>query len=77
MSDVSSVNNDALSQFGPKPRETADRNELGRNEFLELMIAQMNNQRPLTPWPHNSAVHKPYRHRQWLAGMSWLKGILL
>lgn len=50
MSGINSVgNNEALSQFGPKPEETVKNNELGQNEFLELMIAQMNNQSPLDP----------------------------
>ncbi len=56
MSDVSSVGNDVLSQFGPKPRETDNRNELGKNEFLELMIAQMNNQSPLDPQSNEEFV---------------------
>jgi flagellar basal-body rod modification protein FlgD len=51
MSDINSVGaSDVLSQFGRKPEETGNKsNELGQNEFLELMIAQMNNQSPLDP----------------------------
>jgi len=51
MSNINAVGaSDPLSQLGPKPEQTEEKsNELGQNEFLELMIAQMNNQSPLDP----------------------------
>ncbi|OZG73859.1 flagellar biosynthesis protein FlgD [Hahella sp. CCB-MM4] len=50
MSNVSSVNSsDVLSNYTLKSEEKEKSNELGQNEFLELMIAQMNNQSPLDP----------------------------
>lgn len=50
MSNINSVSNsDVLNQFGPKPEEPEKSNELGQNAFLELMIAQMENQSPLDP----------------------------
>jgi flagellar basal-body rod modification protein FlgD len=50
MTDVTGVNS-ALSQYGidnKKPEENTS-NELGKTEFLELMIAKLNNQDPLKP----------------------------
>ncbi|WP_020409502.1 flagellar hook assembly protein FlgD [Hahella ganghwensis] len=50
MSNVSSVNSsDVLSNYTLKAEQKEKSNELGQNEFLELMIAQMNNQSPLDP----------------------------
>jgi len=51
MSNINEVSaGDILSQLGPKPEQKEEKsNELGQNEFLELMIAQMNNQSPLDP----------------------------
>lgn len=50
MSSITSVaNNDVLNQYTvDKPDNTAN-SELGRNEFMELMLAQLNNQSPLEP----------------------------
>ncbi len=52
MADVNNVSGTgALSQYdinNKQPKETKS-NELGKNEFLELMIAQLNNQNPLEP----------------------------
>lgn len=52
MADVNNVSGSgALSQYDinkKQPQETPS-NELGKNEFLELMIAQLNNQNPLEP----------------------------
>src|SRR5690606_682245 len=44
VSGVSSV----LEQYQIKP-ETGKSKELGKNEFLELLVAQLNNQNPLEP----------------------------
>ncbi len=50
MSNVSSATtNDVLNQYSLKTEEKEKSNELGQTEFLELMIAQMNNQSPLEP----------------------------
>jgi flagellar basal-body rod modification protein FlgD len=50
MADITGVNN-ALSQYDitAKNPANANTNELGKTEFLELMIAQLNNQNPLEP----------------------------
>ncbi|MDX1341015.1 MAG: flagellar hook capping FlgD N-terminal domain-containing protein [Reinekea sp.] len=50
MTDVSGVNS-ALSQYdiGNKKPEENKSNDLGKTEFLELMIAKLNNQDPLKP----------------------------
>ena len=52
MADVNNVTgSSALSQYdiGNKKETEKPSNELGRNEFLELMITQMQNQNPLKP----------------------------
>lgn len=52
MSNVSAADNSALADYSidkKKPVEGPNNNDLGRDEFLELMIAQMNNQNPLEP----------------------------
>lgn len=51
MSEVSSVNNSALSQLSiaNKTEEEVKSNELGQSAFLELMITQLENQDPLSP----------------------------
>ena len=42
--------NDALSDYRFEPKNKASgSNELGKNEFMKLMIAQMENQNPLEP----------------------------
>ncbi|WP_320822717.1 flagellar hook assembly protein FlgD [Reinekea sp.] len=49
MSDVTGVNS-ALSQYDIADKKpAASNNDLGKTEFLELMIAQLNNQNPLEP----------------------------
>jgi flagellar basal-body rod modification protein FlgD len=40
---------DALSQYRLDQEQTGNSNELGKNEFMELMIAQLKNQNPLEP----------------------------
>lgn len=40
---------DVLSQYQLQADDKKSSNDLGKNEFLELMIAQMNNQNPLKP----------------------------
>lgn len=52
MSDFNTVSptNDVLNQYSFKADENkANGGELGKNEFMELMIAQLNNQNPLEP----------------------------
>ena len=48
MNEIQSPNAGGLLA-GLAPRADPARNELGRNEFLKLMITQMNNQDPLNP----------------------------
>ena len=40
---------DVLSQYRLDQEQTGKKNELGKNEFMELMIAQLKNQNPLEP----------------------------
>ncbi|MEX0603140.1 MAG: flagellar hook assembly protein FlgD [Marinobacter sp.] len=40
---------DVLSQYQLKGQEAGKQDELGKNEFMELMIAQLKNQNPLEP----------------------------
>ena len=51
MSDVNAVNSDVLQNWSidAKQPKQEKNNELGRDEFLELMVAQLNNQNPLEP----------------------------
>ncbi len=50
MSTVNSTSaTDALSQYALDSKKATPSNELGKNEFLELMLAQLNNQSPLDP----------------------------
>jgi len=52
MADVNNVSGSSpLGQYdiGNKKEEKTNSNELGRNEFLELMITQLKNQNPLDP----------------------------
>ena len=49
MSDVSLVNNSAYDMYQRQTQNETKSNEMGRDQFLELMIAQLNNQNPLEP----------------------------
>ncbi|WP_250658525.1 flagellar hook assembly protein FlgD [Alkalimarinus coralli] len=51
MSDFNTVSptNDVLSQYSFKTPENKGTGDLGKNEFMELMVAQLNNQNPLEP----------------------------
>lgn len=40
---------DVLSKYRLDQEQTSDKKELGKNEFMELMIAQLKNQNPLEP----------------------------
>jgi len=40
---------DVLSQYALQSQQTKKGSELGKNEFMELMVAQLNNQNPLEP----------------------------
>ncbi len=40
---------DVLSKYRPDQDQTGNTNELGKGEFMELMIAQLKNQNPLEP----------------------------
>lgn len=48
---------DALSQYRYENKNaTPQNNDLGRNEFMELMIAQLNNQSPLEPQDNGAFI---------------------
>lgn len=51
MSDYNAISptNDVLNQYSLKTPTAQKQGELGKNEFMELMIAQLNNQNPLEP----------------------------
>lgn len=72
MPDVNNVNNSSpvLDQYNidNRTQEEPSSNELGRNEFLELMIAQMENQDPLEPQDNGAFVAE-------LAQFSTVEGI--
>lgn len=59
MSTISSTQSDPLSQYrldSGSSTSTEDSNELGRNQFLELMIAQLENQSPLDPQDNGAFI---------------------
>ncbi|GAA3953868.1 flagellar hook assembly protein FlgD [Allohahella marinimesophila] len=68
MTDIGSIGKSALEQYAPKQEEIKHKNELGKNEFLNLMIAQLNNQSPLEPQDNTAFVAQ-------LAQFSSLEGI--
>ncbi|KRW62257.1 flagellar hook assembly protein FlgD [Pseudomonas sp. TTU2014-080ASC] len=49
MSTVSNVTGSVLDQYQIKQENGAKSDELGKNQFLELLVAQLNNQNPLEP----------------------------
>ncbi|SFM23675.1 flagellar hook assembly protein FlgD [Marinobacter zhejiangensis] len=49
MSTVNGATNDVLSQYQLQGNASGKNSELGKNEFLELMLAQLENQNPLEP----------------------------
>ncbi|BCE01867.1 flagellar hook assembly protein FlgD [Marinicellulosiphila megalodicopiae] len=49
MADVTSVQSSVLDQYALVDPNKTKSNEMGRDQFLELMIAQLNNQNPLEP----------------------------
>ena len=68
MTDIGSIGKSALEQYAPKQQDIKHKNELGKNEFLNLMIAQLNNQSPLEPQDNTAFVAQ-------LAQFSSLEGI--
>ena len=46
---VDSVNNNPYAQFSSASKETKKNDELGRDDFMTLMLAQMQHQDPLNP----------------------------
>lgn len=72
MADINNVNNNSnvLGQYDIANKQTdeAKSNELGRDEFLELMIAQMENQSPLDPQKNEDFIAQ-------LAQFSTVEGI--
>ncbi|SDX44866.1 flagellar hook assembly protein FlgD [Marinobacter mobilis] len=49
MSTVNGTTNEVLSQYQLQSTGSGKNSELGKNEFLELMLAQLENQNPLEP----------------------------
>lgn len=47
---------DVLSNYRVQTEDTKDGSELGKNEFMELMIAQMENQSPLDPQDNGAFI---------------------
>ena len=45
-----------LDQYAAKETKTEKSNELGKNDFLKLLVAQMNNQNPLDPQDNTEFV---------------------
>lgn len=71
MSSIDSVSGGALEQYKidrSKEDKSNDPNELGREQFLELMIAQLNNQNPLDPQDNGEFIAQ-------LAQFSTVEGI--
>ncbi|MCH8552847.1 MAG: flagellar hook assembly protein FlgD [Natronospirillum sp.] len=70
MADINQITNGALDQYAisNKQKEDRDPQELGKDEFLKLMIAQMNNQNPLEPTENGEFIAQ-------LAQFSTVEGI--
>jgi flagellar basal-body rod modification protein FlgD len=49
VTNTTSPANDVLSQYSLQPKTTSNPQSLGKNEFMNLMVAQMKNQSPLNP----------------------------
>lgn len=58
----------ALEQYSTDNQETEKSNELGKNEFMKLLVAQMNNQNPLEPQDNTEFIAQ-------LAQFSTVEGI--
>jgi len=58
MADVTGVGTSqaALEQYAQSETEVENSNELGKNDFLKLLVAQMNNQNPLEPQDNTEFV---------------------
>ncbi|MAA71040.1 MAG: flagellar hook capping protein [Bermanella sp.] len=58
MADVTGVGSSqaALDQYAKKETDVEKSNELGKNDFLKLLVAQMNNQNPLEPQDNTEFV---------------------
>lgn len=58
MADVTGVgaSQTVLDQYAQSDKETEKSNELGKNDFLKLLVAQMNNQNPLEPQDNTEFV---------------------
>lgn len=58
MADVTSVgqSQQVLDQYAQSEKQTEKSNELGKNDFLKLLVAQMNNQNPLEPQDNTEFV---------------------
>lgn len=67
MSTVGDVSGTALDQYQIKNQSTANK-ELGKNEFLNLLVAQLNNQDPLSPQSNGEFIAQ-------LAQFSQVEGI--
>jgi len=58
MSSINSVSpaNDVLNQYSLDKTSTTNPQGLGKNEFMDLMVAQMNNQSPLDPQDNGAFI---------------------
>lgn len=68
MSSVSGIGSSALDQYQIKDDSGTKSNELGKNQFLELLVAQLNNQNPLEPQANGEFIAQ-------LAQFSQVEGI--
>ena len=68
MSENISVGNSLLDQYQVDQGRFAKGNELGKNEFLELLVAQLNNQDPMAPQENGEFIAQ-------LAQFSTVEGI--
>lgn len=54
--DTSSVSSAVLSQYSGTESTTSSSSSLGKNEFLQLLVTQLNNQNPLDPQDNSEFV---------------------